>query len=193
MPKTSDEIIKEIRSLFDQAEGYMKSLEHIDGLYIPTVNQLRYAARHLIDFMTEDNDVEELEKARRHCQRALYDACDAHIQYHINEACMFEEDYKDIEVSDLFPEYRNLVKAKNDAIKFLETGRNQDGRAEMYRQAESFKTNLETITAELPLARDELNRRVAARRKSAIEANIATITGIVGLLIGIIGLASMFF
>lgn len=187
---SSEQILGEIRVLFDQAEGYMKSLEHVDGLYIPTVNQLRYAGRHLVDFLNGKStpDCSLLEKTKRHCQRAVYDAIDAHIQYHINEVESFQDDFKDVVIADIFPEYNKLIQLKNSALEFLEEGlaKNED-RGELYKEAIKLKEQFVDMTNGLPAARDELNKKVFQQRRSAIHTWLATILAILGFATGILG------
>jgi len=75
------ELLKEVQGLYDLAEKRIKQVEVIgQGLILPAVNALRYAGRHLVDAVNFDTDCDpedELNKAKKHCRRSIYDASEA--------------------------------------------------------------------------------------------------------------------
>ncbi|PZQ44290.1 MAG: hypothetical protein DI551_10415 [Micavibrio aeruginosavorus] len=174
-------LLAETRALYDKAEGAIKSIEHVVGLDIPSVNQLRYAGRHLIDYASANcsDPLEEIKKAKRHCQRAIYDANDASIQLLIHEVGAFQADYKDVEVTDIYPNYMGLLRAKTDAVNFLEQ-RRTDGqdRETVYSECEAHRTSLSAMVDEIPYAREELNKRVRRQRSDAIGQRVFNYTGL---------------
>lgn len=73
---------KELYDLFRKAELALKEVEELEKeLNVPSLNQLRYAGKHLLDFLggKDAQNEEELQKAKRHIQRAIYDAYEAGI------------------------------------------------------------------------------------------------------------------
>lgn len=183
----ADDILAEIKGLFDEAEGYMKSLEHVDGLFVPTVNQLRYVGRHLVDHLNDPADsAEQLRRAKGHCQRAIYDANDAHIQYSIEEIQNFINDFSGVQISDLFKDYPKMIKARNAAVKFLEQGRiDEDNRELLYQASIQHKKSLEKFIENLPLVRDELNKRVESKRSAVITRYIGYALAVIAIGAGI--------
>lgn len=71
------EKINKLVTIFKEAEKQLKHSEHdTNELSIPSINQLRYVAFHLVEsfaFQDSDKIEEELNKAINHAQRARYD------------------------------------------------------------------------------------------------------------------------
>lgn len=92
----SVEVIERIRAL-----PYAKELE----LEIPSINELRYAGRHLLDAIASMfSDIDkafciininsELNESLDHCKRALFDAYEMGLLYNIKEIQYFKDDFK---------------------------------------------------------------------------------------------------
>jgi hypothetical protein len=162
--------IERLRALFDDAEDAIKAVEPTHGLHVPAVNQLRYAGHHLLRYLgSGGQDTEEMTKAQRHCQRAMYDAYDAQIQSLLNDISDFQADFRHTVIVDIYPSYKELTAAKKEALDFLGSGHgNHDGRADMYQALKDHLERLRTLTADLPMAREELKKRAAAGRFGAI-------------------------
>ena len=79
--------VQRIRDLYNEAEVDLKSYGREDNrLFVPGVNQLRYAGQHLVRALGATDEQaarSNLDAAERHAQRALYDINDAAIQYHL--------------------------------------------------------------------------------------------------------------
>ena len=104
--------VEEVRSLYSKAEAAIKLYERIglDNLTIP-LNELRYAGQHILRAETEANaeeSKEDLFKAYRHCERALYDAKEATILCLLETVASFREsgwliDWPNANLSSLRP------------------------------------------------------------------------------------------
>ena len=113
IPEEQQKIINEIKQLFDNAEKVSKSMETVifedeAGLDVSVINQLRYVGQHLLRCFSDPQlPIEELEKAKRHAERALYDAHDLRIQHAFNQVSEFEQDCRDKNqyISGAFPDY----------------------------------------------------------------------------------------
>jgi hypothetical protein len=196
LPSFSDihqDLVTEVAGLFDRAEGLLKSLESVRldgqyiGLFMPTVNELRYAGRHLSDCLlcTDARKItENLQKAKSHCQRAIYDACDAHLQALMFEFTMFREDFRKVVISDIMPEYLQILTAYEAAKTFLEQGRGAGASREaLYEESLRHREALERLCKNLPAAREDLNKRVRSFNKQATEQQIALVIGAAGLIV----------
>jgi hypothetical protein len=180
----------------------MKPIEHAEGLFIPTVNQLRYAGWHIKNYLI-NKDEEELKKAKRHCKRAIYDACDARIQYALSEIEALQSDFKHTPISDTFSDYLDMIDLKNKIIEFLgktndthddsdtifvsseEGGEqaNKGKRDEFYLDCSKFAEKIESYVAKLPVVRDELNIKTNDIINNKKQARLGIIVGVSGLIL----------
>lgn len=87
LPDQFREQVREICRLYNTAESDLKNIGRVEQeLLITAVNQLRYAGQHLLRALDSD-DVDrirsELDAAKRHCQRAIYDVNDSGAQFYL--------------------------------------------------------------------------------------------------------------
>jgi len=92
-PSAADELLSVIQ-LFSQAEKDLKSAEIIDSKHrplVPAINELRYCSHHLFKAYSSkdvESQLEEIRRAKRHCERAIYDCLNitlAHLIMRIEE------------------------------------------------------------------------------------------------------------
>ncbi len=88
-----------------KSDGGLCSVE-LQGLFIPAVNELRYAGKHLSDYIVSKS-IDDLHKAYPHCIRAKHDAYDCLIQYYLSDFILFCKQYELIVIGDVVPEYRD--------------------------------------------------------------------------------------
>ncbi|MBR3222031.1 MAG: hypothetical protein IKF72_07315 [Kiritimatiellae bacterium] len=118
--------VEEVRSLYSKAEAAIKLYERIglDNLTIP-LNELRYAGQHILRAEIEANaeeSKEDLFKAYRHCERALYDAKEATILCLLETVASFREyDVTADEFETVLPGWREILKRASLARRFIET------------------------------------------------------------------------
>jgi len=193
--------IRELKSLWSQAEDYAKRTEKLRlSLAVPSVNELRYAGYHLLCALTASDSAnanEQLARSKKHCQRAIYDAVEAETLYYLGKIREFQGDYRtvNIEVKDF--DYMALREAAKDANKLLHLVRGPDEEREEYLpRVEEHCAKLEGHVGRLSTAREELNKRQSANQEEradrlAKEAKgnrrwkIATAITIVGVAAGL--------
>lgn len=151
----------EVRSYYEMAEQKMKLIEGIgDGLYIPSVNELRYAGCHLSRATVEiDVEValEELDKALRHCKRAVYDALEVGITYYLETLRTFIDDYRHVVITSIIPDLAE-GKIRISAIRdFITKPRDQE-RDEFWEGCTEHFLEIQQISTKFENSREELNK-----------------------------------
>jgi hypothetical protein len=101
-------------------ECFTQSLP-IKGVVIPSVNELRYAAKHLLVALwqkssSEKEYEEQIQRAYRHCIRARLDALRATILFFIRDFYAFSQDYRFITLSE---EARKKLNDHRQKINFI--------------------------------------------------------------------------
>lgn len=135
-----------------------------NGVDVPAINELRYAGRHILNGLVAESDAEredQLLRAKRHCQRALYDAYDGAIYYRLQCFQEFEHDYRLVSVPKVIPEFVSIKAQVTAARKFLEDARTQSvQRGDYYEEAKGVYGALTSALALLDAARGELNKEI---------------------------------
>lgn len=104
--------VQEVVEAFHRAENTLKRYERLTlKPLLPAINQLRYAGEHVaLAFQVEDvTRGEELRKAKRHCERAHFDAIECAIA-EILEAFhrLWDGGYAESELTAVWPEYAGI-------------------------------------------------------------------------------------
>ncbi len=126
-----NDLLAEYQRTFREAEEAIKIGEMFplggsctvdySGMFVPAINELRYAGKHMGDFALSDN-IDDLNKAIFHCERAKIDVYDCLIQYCLRDIRLFLERYKLIVISNFIENYYDIrrqindVRRKNDKI-----------------------------------------------------------------------------
>ena len=139
--------INRIKTLYNDAEVDLKSYGRENNrLFVPGVNQLRYAGQHLIRALdaTDEEDVRAyLDASERHAQRALYDINDAAIQYHLTGINRIRSQQV-VNLNAIVPDYGMVVKAIRRAKRNLEqvSIEHKDNREKFYQEARKHVADL---------------------------------------------------
>ena len=164
----ASEEYRELLSLYKRAEDLLHSLGVDTSIDTSAINELRYAGRHALNaFVAGANgDAEEegkqLSRAEAHCERAMYDAYDGAIFFHLQAFQVFIDDYRLIVIPDVLPDYVETTQRMEGAKRFLEEARRQeDDRAAYYDQAGEHYRQIANAMSGLQAARVELNKKVA--------------------------------
>jgi len=192
--------LEELKEKIDHAESVIKKIEvHIGEIVIPSINELRYVSRHIIDSIFKKNETDkknELLKANNHCKKAIFDASDAGIQYCFSKIRIFREHYTRIVVTDVIPDYLDDLKQVDEVRTFLLSNRKSAVNREQYcNDCLHYFEIIIQIVKKFDLAREELNKKALEHNKSIIKSRI--IIGIsagalaVTLIIGIITILLM--
>ena len=213
----ASDLFHRLHAAFKKAEDALHSLGiEAGGVDTAAVNELRYAGRHLLNGLVSDDSNEQdeqLQRAKRHCERAIYEAYDSAIFYHFAQYDQFKADYRMVAISDVIPNFVNIEKTMNDARDFLEDARrDSDNREGYYQKAAETHGDVSEASKTLATAREELNKKVnhhndevanyERSRRDAAQARAATETGrnqtikitiIVAAVTAITNIASRFF
>lgn len=190
--------------LFQQLEPLQKETELVaKGLDAAALNETRNATYHLLIALCDVTKCEkEIEKAINHAKRAIYDCHEAILLNELEKFRVFKEDYKDVVITDVIPDYidksKNAVLAidKITAIRSLDAQNANDceikyypDRNKQYEDIEPFLKIIKENNRDFELARPELNKRIRSENKSRQKAfwfGLATISiGIVTLIVAL--------
>jgi len=179
--------LAEIRDLFGEAEEVIKQIEYFDGeLTVPAVNQLRYAGNHLLRYLANPSDIEELNDAAKHCRRSAYDAYEATIVFLLLEFEKFKNDYRLVVISEVIPDYISILKHIEDARIFIGNVQGKSRGDHYLGCKKHFKTLSSNIT-KLNVSRDELNKLMKRTRSrflmSVTGIFLATVSATIGVLV----------
>ncbi len=108
----------EIPALIEKTERNLKLIEEINGEFVyPTLNEWRYATRHVASLLATPEDEEECNKAVSHLKRAYFDSCDILLDCilaRIRDYGLCYHGYASI-VSQIVPDFQNGILATRDA------------------------------------------------------------------------------
>ena len=159
--------------IFADAENKIKSIEReTSELSIPSVNQLRYVAYHLIEILKNSENIdEELDKAINHAKRAKYDVLEISCLYYLEEIKEFQDKYSQYtETINILPEYIKLMTdtQKNaDEINSI----NQEDKVKYYEKVNSYNEELKTISRTLNNTIPLINKKIEENNTKAIKEN----------------------
>ena len=179
--------------IFTDAENKIKSIEReTSELSIPSINQLRYVAYHLIEILKNSENIdEELDKAINHAKRAKYDVLEISCLYYLEEIKEFQDKYSQYtETIDILPEYIKLMTdtQKNaDEINKID----EKDKIQYYEKISSFNEKLKSISRTLNNAIPLINKKIEENNTKAIKENRKFMITIGLTLIGIIISASI--
>jgi hypothetical protein len=170
------EKINELRICFKDTEKRIKDIElETSELSIPSINQLRYVAYHLIEGFNPDetNDkkvFEEIKKALHHCQRARFDAIEIGLTYSLNNVRIFQDKYNAItETLLILPNYIELMRKAQEASIALQSIRDEEkDREEYYNAIFPHYEVLKSISVELFNAEPMINKKIEENNEKKI-------------------------
>ena len=145
------EKFEELYSLFRKAEAAMKVVEEWEGdLIVPSINQLRYAGGHLLNFLSQDESVqneEDLKKVKRHIQRAIFDSYDAGLSGILQYLNEFHKIFGALpELRKQIPEYDSFMDQADDAHDLIDKAvEKYDSRQEFYEECKPHWEKLRNI------------------------------------------------
>ena len=187
-PHNNDqEQLQRISALFTEAERAIKEIEDVGGeLVVPAVNQLRYTGNHLVRYLRNPDDKEELRDAFKHCKRATYDAYEAAITYQLLEFKTFKDDYRKVQVSTVIPDYSNIKHVIGEARRFIRDNNESKTRGDFYKNGREYLQTITENVTKLNDNRDELNKLITNERRKLlfmVLGGLGAISAIISLLI----------
>lgn len=163
----------EVLDLFALAEQKIKQIEHVSGrLKIPSVNQLRYAGKHVLDAMQEDVETELYQRSiagsKDHCQRAIYDAMEIGILHYRAAIELFNKDYRTVKITEILPDYVDRIAEIHAIINEIGTTADRNStkeRADKHEQIQQQFERVQDIARHFEAAREELNKSKKKMKK----------------------------
>lgn len=159
----SKDRLDHFRELFVQAEKDIKAVELLrNDVTVAAINELRYAGHHLVRALTDTEERDEqLRRAERHCQRAIYDAVDSGIVYCLRAIKAFKTDYRLIPVTPVVADYADILSEARAAKSVVEEARGVgDERYKYCQTAREIFPKLVRCMRRLEDSREELNKLI---------------------------------
>ena len=191
---TDENRFKEYRDLYETADGLSKEVAEFRAeVVIPAHNQLRYAGHHLALAVGAAGivDRDQFQKAIAHCERAMYEAAEAGITAAVHQVIQFRDDYKDIEVGDVVPEYRKVIALSRSSAELVAQPRSEDSPSENARRYMDRFRELRGGLEALENGRDDLNARVAQQAKESRRFIIHTLLLSLGIAVALLSAAGI--
>lgn len=140
-------LIRSITDKYEVAEIRLKNFEDTtgQGIVVASLNELRYVGNHVLralQFDDEEQQLEQLRRAERHCQRATYDVCAAAMSELFFKFQRFQEYYVASEyhkhVIAVIPDYNQHLEKYRDAQKIIKEVGLNGGKEEYYEQLDQL-------------------------------------------------------
>jgi len=182
--------------IFCEAEKQLKHSEYdTNNLSIPSINQLRYVAFHLIESFQSKDEIkinEELSKAINHAQRARYDAVELGMIYFLEQIKIFQDSYSSytetLEILGNYIDY--LTKAQNASDKLQVIKENEKDRDKYYQNIVPHYQILKDVYLSLQTAIPLINKKIEENNNKTREENKRFIIGagltVIGIIVSIV-------
>lgn len=202
MPNFDKEKLSELSELFVKAEQLIKRSEQFsDGVVIPSINELRYFGYHLLQAILDDQDQtkinDQLIKAESHAKRAIYDASESIVLFHLMKAEDFQERFSSsIFVTDVLPNYielrQQLQNAKDQIDQLRQNQSAYKNRDQYYDQCLPHMEVLINIVQQFEIAKPEIIKKdnykadqdLQAARRHDITIGLTLLGSVIALVIG---------
>jgi len=175
-PEIAEENKNQLKNLYEAFVAAKKRIDLINSnlkyykkIDIPSINELRYVSFHTLKALTKTNHSdqdEELRRAKRHCERASYDALELGINDQIEFFEKFKETHNDVCITSIvknWPDVCEKISQINDAL--AEINRNDQVGEENFSLAEDKYHELCDITDLFPAHTTELNNKKQENRR----------------------------
>lgn len=185
--------VESLSALFALAENTIKRIELRGncGLFVPSINELRYVAYHLFALLNEEKPSSSAhwQKIENHINRAIYDGHEALILFELEDYQSFKKDYQLISVSEVVPHYLSLCKEAESIKRQIESSaRSEDDRERDYAQIMPMVDKIKDINLTLDSAREELNKKSRQAQNERMRWLLGTIIALTGLIFAFVSL-----
>ena len=181
--------IKQYREEYREADEFARKVANYSHeVSIPANNELRYAGHHLLLAISDNGKVEnmdELQRAIAHCQRAKYEAGEAGIISALERIKLFQDDYRRTVIMDVVHDYARIKRKAKSAQNLLERSRRSSDGVSSYEQFVKMFKCISEMAGNLDDMRDEMNKKVRKERSEytrwLAQWITATVLGIAGI------------
>lgn len=185
MSTDDDKVVAErlsaLKALYQFAKEKIFALEEIeDEMFVPAVNELRYAGEHILNASTassSDGALSEIAKAEAHCWRAISDCTEAAVVWSLERLRRFQEDYRLLPVAEYVPAYGELLKLAQEIEAALADRKSKDLK-QQYSKLEKLLPQLVARIREIEGTRSVLNEKLKAQQRSSKQWLVALAIGI---------------
>ena len=133
--------LAELQALFAKAEARCKKVEvemQFGGApVIPAINELRYAGQHIIEACNSEDptfQAMQINKAKNHCARAIYDATEAAILLSKAQFEEFKIKYSEIIIGSIVTNYSSYLQTYGELKQLIGSRRSDESKVEHYEQ-----------------------------------------------------------
>lgn len=164
--------LHEAQKLFQEAETRIKNQEALaKGVYIPAINELRYAGRHIIDALSlteadPTKSIDEIYKAQKHCKRAIYDASEACLLYSYAEYDRFIKSFHMIDLRLFVSEFDDIQRAADEIKEKIPSRASDQKKEDFYNELVKLNNNFEHHLKRLKSKRNDLNNYLHQQNNS---------------------------
>lgn len=185
MSKDINQKIDEIKRLYELANSKIKELEVLNqGLFVPPINELRYAGEHIVRAATADNEEaanNEINQAEIHCKRAIADSSEISVLYALEKLQQFQKDYRVIPISEHIPAYQEIIEL-GQKLQTLIIEKEKISVDEFFNEVNKWLPVLVEKLSEIEKSREILNKELKKKQRHSKQWLIATFIGIVASL-----------
>lgn len=163
----SSDVLRSVKERYQEAEDAIKIVEHTHnkGMITPAINELRYAGNHILKALSSEShesQTEDLIRAERHCQRAIYDAIEVGALDCFAVFDVFQDDYKLFEVSEVCPEYNetlDMVDSVRNFVRDAQKSQKEDFYKELQKKYQPLKEAVDRLDRRRPQINVIMNKR----------------------------------
>src|SRR5665647_736947 len=156
--------IDKTAALFKRAESLLKNAEHHTNIvFIPSINELRYAGYHLVRYLSEGEE-DDLRSSQKHCKRAIYDAAEGPLLKYLSDLAKFQDDYSLAAcTTEVIPNYLELLMRVQSARNIIDEAK-PTSREVYFELVEPHLITLKEIAGLFEKARPIINKRMRRDR-----------------------------
>lgn len=183
--------IDETSALFKQAEKNLKRAEHLTNkIFIPAINELRYAGYHLLAYLSSEGTDDNLVSAQKHCKRAIYDSAEGPLLKFLSDIAQFQTDYAKTCITSELPDYVTHMTHVQETRNLIASVQ-PETRDEYFKAVEPHLNKLSDIVNLLETARPEINKRMRGEQSKDRMVFIGVILAAIAVIFAITGPVSM--
>lgn len=157
-----------IRQLVVETEANIKKIETFNVDFVcTTLNEWRYAVRHIVDIFCGIEEEENRVQAINHLKRAYFDSSDILVDCLLEKFEMLHSEYKDYAtaVRNCVPDYAQKLATVRAAKKLHATLRDSEDRETHYSELKDSCVAVERFIEEIDSCSDEWRSEIRNMRK----------------------------
>lgn len=200
MTKDRKDLIAAICVEWDTTEEIIKQAEQIcQDIVFPSINELRYAGRRIVDALNMDGDPTKedqvkayLKDAEFNCLRARHDAIDASLSKIAIDVSLMIDKLKHDVILMVYPEFAKFVELMEKSRELIRKSRkNREDRDSIYISVS--KTEFPVIVSHYRSIQSSEGMMISIAKNNRIEKLFNRVVAVSGTVFGIAGLALAYY